>query len=128
MGFFACMASPDLAWIGPSSDYFDVMYPGLKPISSKRYEAAADGREDFEAMCILREAAQNAKQAGLHAEAVQEAEELLTVQAEQVWQAIDRMDDRGEVMTDGSEAQEVARMLRDFRRRAAALTVALSAR
>lgn len=129
MGFYACMATPAYAWVGPdgSSGYFDVMYPGTVPITSKRYEAAADGREDFEAMCILRDAAQQARAAGLHAEAVREADQLLTTRAEQLWQAIDAMNDRAEMMTDGSEAVEVARMLRDFRRRAAELTIALKA-
>jgi hypothetical protein len=128
MGFYACMASPDLAWIGPHSDYFDVVYPGSKPISSKRYEGSADGREDFEAMAILREAAQKAKAAGLHAEAVREAEELLTSGAEKIWLAVDALEDRCEVLTDGSEAREAWQMLRAFRRQVAELTLALTAR
>jgi len=129
MGFYACMARPEHAWAGPTPEsrgaYFDAVYAGRRAIASKRYEGSRDGKEDFEAMALLRQALQAARAAGADGAPLEEARRLLEVEAEGIWQAVDELDDRCEIAIDGSEARQVVERMHAFRHRAAQLTLEL---
>ena len=70
--------SEDL-WDGPNptGDYFATAYDGEGVVSSRRWEVAREGVEDYEILYLLRDAIQRARERGVPASVVREAETLL---------------------------------------------------
>ncbi len=68
-------------WDGPNDvgDFFRTVYrgPGDVPVSSKRWETAREGIQDYERLWLLREMIQDAKKRGGNNTTVQKAEQLL---------------------------------------------------
>ena len=70
----------DHSWDGRNAmgDYFSTVYqsPGAR-VTSKRWEVAREGIEDYEILYLLREAIQRAERKGVSGSAVSEAKRLL---------------------------------------------------
>ncbi len=67
-------------WDGPNAfgDFFATVYDGPEgPVPSKRWEAAREGVEDYEYLCLLRDAIRSAEAAGISTEILAEARQLL---------------------------------------------------
>jgi len=75
-----CYASGDYFWNGlnPTGDYFSTVYraPGAI-VTSKRWEVARDGIEDYEILYLLSRAVRRAKAKGISDAALANAEKLL---------------------------------------------------
>jgi len=73
-------ASGDYFWDGlnPTGDYFSTVYraPGAV-VTSKRWEVAREGIEDYEILYLLKDAVARAKKKGIRHAAVADAEKLL---------------------------------------------------
>ncbi len=55
------------------NDEFALVYPGVRPVPSVRWEAARDGVEDIGAIALLEAAAERNRRAGTKAQLVEEA-------------------------------------------------------
>ncbi len=61
------------------NDEYGLVYPGVPPVPSARWEALRDGIEDVGAMVLLEEAIARCRQTGKHPEAMAEAERALRI-------------------------------------------------
>jgi len=81
VGWWCYSHDADVAWQGPNphNDFFGSVYagPGGAVVSSKRWEAAREGVEDFEYLCLLRTAIQAAEERGVSGAAIAQANKLL---------------------------------------------------
>ncbi len=120
IGFWSYCTSGADPWYRPqdTNDYL-LTYQGDGVVPSKRWEAVRDGMEDHDMLVALRTAAAKAKEEGRAAEAVAEAEKLLTVRASRIG-AFCGIDDGG--TEPGKEGLPGVRRLAD-RRYAAILEV-----
>ncbi len=66
-------------WTGPnpSVNYYPTVYDGKGVVTSKRWEACREGAEDYEYLCLLREAIKKAEESGADSTRLAEARRLL---------------------------------------------------
>ena len=110
----------DYLWDGPnpSGDYFSTVYtaPGAI-VTSKRWEAAREGMEDYEILFLLKQEISRAKEAGADRQLIREAEKLLDTLPKSVQATLLATGRRIPITPDGVPAYEHAtRVLQDARR------------
>ena len=81
VGWWCYSSDVDVAWEGPNpnGDFFGSVYvgPGDEVVTSKRWEVAREGIEDYEYLCLLRRTIQNAEKRGASGAAFEDAKRLL---------------------------------------------------
>ena len=108
-------------WDGPNKagTFYSTAYDGPGGVvTSKRWEAARDGVEDYEYLYLLRESIREALARGVSAAALEEAEELLSTLPGQVKEVLGTLDDRIPLTPDGvPEYEKTAEYMQEVRRR-----------
>jgi hypothetical protein len=78
-------------WEGPNKtgDFFATVYDGPEgPITSKRWEASREGVEDYEYLCLLRDAIRSAEERGASEEQLADARQLLRELPDEIERAL----------------------------------------
>ncbi|NIA14469.1 MAG: PQQ-binding-like beta-propeller repeat protein [Nitrospiraceae bacterium] len=80
-GWWCYSHGADVAWQGPNSygDFYDTVYPAADGgvVTSKRWEAAREGIEDYEYLVLLAQAIDDAQQRGVDKTRIQAARSVL---------------------------------------------------
>ena len=124
-------ASSDQQWKGwnPSADFFCSVYPGREGVvTSKRWEAAREGVQDYTLLYLLRERVRGAEARGVSDAALTQARELLVELPETVEKTLLRAGRRLPLTPDGVPMyEEVTGTLRAAREQLIAACLSLDA-
>lgn len=118
-------------WDGPNrtGDFFATVYDGpAGPVSSKRWEAAREGIEDYEYLWLLRSAIDAARSRGVAGEVLEQAQELLAQAPVTMQQILHQTGRRQPLTPDGVPLyEEATRALNETRQRLVEACLALRA-
>lgn len=116
-------------WDGPnkSGDFFASVYDGpTGPVTSKRWEVAREGIEDYEYLCMLRQSIQEAEASGAPADRIAQAKDLLEKLPKEVEAALHKVGRRLPLTPDSVPVyDEATKLVQDARARIVSMCLAL---
>ena len=133
IGFWTHSTTPTDPWLTGKSinDEYALVYPGVRPVPSVRWEAVRDGLEDVAALEMLKKRVEARRGRGGEVEVVKQAEKLLATAAVDVMELSDQaFIESRDFLREGDRRiwhsdSDVA-VFSDYRKQAAVLTLALA--